>query len=224
MFIELSYEIGPDIPVYPGSPRDEFIPVSRMKEGDVCNATVLKHYLHNGTHVDAPFHFGRDSRTIDQISIDDFVYYQPLVIGKRLHRSELVEPADLLSYGDSLYSADILLIFTGFSQFRNDTAVFADDFPAISRESAELIRKSLLNVKAVAIDTLSIESPTLGPESDFEVHRTLLDERLYDTRPLLVYEDVNIARVVDKKIRMICAFPLRLKGLDASPVSMVAEI
>jgi arylformamidase len=224
MFIELSYEIDPNIPVYPGSPPEEFIPVFRMKDGDVCNATIFKHYLHNATHVDAPFHFGQDSRTIDQMPIDNFVYYEPLVVRKELSKSELIVPDDLISYGGSLHSADILLIYTGFSKFRNDDAIFVDDFPAISSATAEFIRRELLNVKAISIDTLSIESSTLGPQSNFQVHRTLLDEKLYDTRPLLVYEDVNIAGIVDKKIKRIYAFPLRLKGLDASPVSMVAEV
>ena len=224
MFIEFSYQIDTKMPIYPGSPREEFIPVLRIREGDHCNSTTLKHHLHNGTHVDAPWHFGRDSRSIDQIPIDDFVYHQPLVINKQLSKSELLRPDDFKISDELLYSADILLIFTGFSKFRNDIDAFADDFPALAYETAEFIRNRLLNLKAVAIDTLSIESSTLAQESNFRVHRTLLDESLYDTRPVIVYEDVNVGRILDKKIKRIYAFPIRLKGLDASPVNMVAEI
>jgi kynurenine formamidase len=35
---------------------------------------------------------------------------------------------------------------------------------------------------------------------------------------------VNIVKVLNKKIKKIYAFPLRLKDLDASPVNIVAEI
>jgi kynurenine formamidase len=48
-----------------------------------------------------------------------------------------------------------------------------------------MIRSDLLNVKTVAIDTLSIESCTRGPKAGFVVHKTFLDGDMYRTRPLL---------------------------------------
>ena len=92
------------------------------------------------------------------------------------------------------------------------TAIYVDDFPALSIEAAEMIRTDLLNVKAVAIDTLSIESCTRGPKSGFAVHKTLLDGEMYRTRPLLIFEDVNMGPILEKSISRIFAFPLRLGG------------
>jgi arylformamidase len=93
----------------------------------------------------------------------------------------------------------------------------------VSEEATKFIRTELSSLKAVAIDTLSIESATQAPKNNFKVHKTLLDAGLYPTRPILIYEDVNIAIIVGKTIRRIYAFPLRLKGLEASPVTIVAE-
>ena len=224
MFLELSYELNESIPVYPGSPVERFQPRNRMAAGDFVNASQITHYLHNGTHVDAPFHFDQHGKTIDELPIEDFVYDRPLLINRKLTRSQLLKIEDLKAYDRELYSADILLIYTGYGDLRHQAAVYVDDFPAVSEEAAKFIRTELLSVKAVAIDTLSIESATLAPKHNFKVHKTFLAGNLYGTRPLLIYEDVNIGIMVGKKIRRIYAFPLRLKGLEASPVTIVAEM
>jgi kynurenine formamidase len=195
-----------------------------MNEGDDVNTSKIMHYLHSGTHVDAPLHFYNKGQSIDKIPIVNFVYERPLVIHRSLNKSGLISSNDLKKCGDDIYSADLLLFYTGYGRHRNNTAVYVDDFPALSGSVAQFIRTELLNVKAVAIDTLSIESALGGPANHFEVHKTLLDGDLYNTRPLLIYEDVNIGIVADKTIQRIYAFPLRLRGLEASPVNMVAEI
>lgn len=224
MFVELSYDIDEQIPTYPGLPRDRFTPHTRMANGDESNTTLITHFLHNGTHVDVSFHFDDKGATIDQIPIEDFIFDRPLVIHQPLGKSELIQLEHLNAFEDALYQADILMFCTDYCRLRAQADLYSDDFPSVSRGAAEFIRTQLTNLKAVAIDTLSIESATLGPQEDFKIHKTFLDSQLYDTKPLLVYEDVNVGRIVDRSVRAIYAFPLRLKGLDASPVTMVAEI
>jgi arylformamidase len=224
MFIELSYKVEEEMPVYPGLPKDKFQPHTRMAKGDPSNTTLITHFLHNGSHVDAPFHFYDAGKTIDEIPIENFVYERPFVIQKKSKKSELIQLEDLTSCGDELRAADILFLYTGYSALRNDRHAYADDFPAVSEEAARYIRTELPNLKAVAIDTLSIESATMAPQTNFKVHRTFLDGSMFDTRTLLIYEDVNIEKIINEKnIKRIYAFPLRLKGLDASPVTIVAE-
>jgi kynurenine formamidase len=224
MFIEMAYPLSPEIPVFPGLPLDEFVPHTRMKKGDPSNTTVVKHFLHNGTHVDAPFHFYDKGLTIDQVPVEKFYYSKPLMIQKKLSSGGLILVDDLMASGAALFEADILLFVTSYYEFRTDKSVYEGDFPSLSREAAEFIRTELLNVKAVAIDTLSIESCVLGPKLDFIVHKTLLDGDLFSTRPLLIYEDVNMGAVLNQKIERIYAFPIRFVGLDGSPASMVAEV
>jgi len=224
MFVEMAYPLSPEIPVFPGLPYDEFIPLSRMNKGGEANNSAVRHPLHNGTHVDAPYHFYDAGRTIDRIPITDFVFSRPLIVRKNLPKGGLLQPEDIEAAGSMLRSADILLLCTGYHAFRANKSTYVDDFPALSPEAAKLIRTDLLNVKAVAIDTLSIESCTRGPKSGFVVHKTLLDGEMYRTRPLLIFEDVNMGPILEKSISRIYAFPLRLVGLDASPVNIVAEV
>jgi arylformamidase len=224
MFIELSYKLEEEMPIYPGLPKDFFQPHTRLAKGDPSNTTQITHFLHSGTHVDAPFHFDVAGKTIDEIPIEDFVYERPFILQKKLQKSGLIELEDLTACGDELRTADILFICTGYGAFRHDCEAYADDFPAVSEEAAKYIRTELLNLKAVAIDTLSIESATMAPETNFKVHRTFLNCSLYDTRPLIIYEDVNIEKILNENnIRRVYAFPLRLKELDASPVTIVVE-
>lgn len=59
--------------VYPGDPQPERFVTLSIKDGDVCNLTAFKMCAHNGTHVDAPFHFYADGKTIDQVDLDRFI-------------------------------------------------------------------------------------------------------------------------------------------------------
>ena len=43
--------------VFPGDPAPERRVLSSMEKGDLYNLTAFNMCAHNGTHVDAPFHF-----------------------------------------------------------------------------------------------------------------------------------------------------------------------
>jgi arylformamidase len=224
MLFELGYDFTEDMPIFPGLPEDKMLPHSRISSGGESNTTFFHHFLHNGTHVDAPYHFWDQGHSIDRIPIEDFVYAKPLLVEKDLQKGELLGRSELESYGDRIKQSDILLVCTGYWRLRKDKRRYSDDFPALSGEAARFIRHELPELKAVAIDTLSIENPLLGPKTGFEVHKTLLSGESYQDRPVLIYEDVNLGKVLGKPIKRIYAFPLRLRGLDASPVNMVAEV
>ncbi|MBR4550306.1 MAG: cyclase family protein [Oscillospiraceae bacterium] len=59
--------------VYPGDPAPEKQTLQSIEAGQVCNLSALSLCAHNGTHVDAPFHFFRDGRTVDELGLAPFV-------------------------------------------------------------------------------------------------------------------------------------------------------
>jgi arylformamidase len=70
------YDISQEVfscAVYPGDPKPEKKRMLSTAAGDVCNLTALSMCAHNGTHVDAPFHFLGDGRTVDQMDLEVFV-------------------------------------------------------------------------------------------------------------------------------------------------------
>ena len=59
--------------VYPGDPKPEKKILKSMAKGEVYNLTAFSMCAHNGTHIDAPFHFIEDGKTIDEICLESFV-------------------------------------------------------------------------------------------------------------------------------------------------------
>ena len=59
--------------VFPGDPKPERQILAKMSEGDLYNLTAFSMCAHNGTHVDAPAHFIRDGKTVDQMGLEPFV-------------------------------------------------------------------------------------------------------------------------------------------------------
>ena len=59
--------------VYPGDPKPEKQSLSTMASGDLYNLTAFSMCAHNGTHIDAPFHFVSDGKTVDKMALDVFV-------------------------------------------------------------------------------------------------------------------------------------------------------
>ena len=70
------YDISQEVfscKVYPGDPKPEKKTLSQMKKGDLYNLTAFSMCAHNGTHVDAPFHFIREGKTVEQMGLESFV-------------------------------------------------------------------------------------------------------------------------------------------------------
>ena len=61
--------------VFPGDPSPEREIKLSISEGAVCNLTAFNMCAHNGTHVDAPYHFINEGKTIDQVDLDRFIGY-----------------------------------------------------------------------------------------------------------------------------------------------------
>ena len=72
--IDISQEVF-HCAVYPGDPSPERIVMRKIGDESVCNLTALKMCAHNGTHVDAPYHFIDRGKTIDQIDLSRFIGY-----------------------------------------------------------------------------------------------------------------------------------------------------
>ena len=70
------YDISQEIlscQVYPGDPKPERQTLCATEKGDLYNLTAFSMCAHNGTHIDVPFHFFGDGKTVEQIALDAFV-------------------------------------------------------------------------------------------------------------------------------------------------------
>ena len=65
------YDISQEVfkcSVFPGGEQPQRIVMETIKGGSACNLTGLTMCAHNGTHVDAPYHFYDDGKTIKQVT------------------------------------------------------------------------------------------------------------------------------------------------------------
>lgn len=70
------YDISQEVfscAVYPGDPQPEKQVLYSTGAGDLYNLTSFAMCAHNGTHVDAPFHFLHNGKTVDQMDLTHFV-------------------------------------------------------------------------------------------------------------------------------------------------------
>ena len=70
------YDISQEVfscKVWPGDPAPEKRAVHTIEKGDVCNLTAFSMCAHNGTHIDAPWHFLDDGKTVEKIELSTFV-------------------------------------------------------------------------------------------------------------------------------------------------------
>ena len=70
------YDISQEVfscEVYPGDPQPEKVTLYSTEEGDLYNLTSFAMCAHNGTHIDAPFHFLHHGKTVERMDLTHFV-------------------------------------------------------------------------------------------------------------------------------------------------------
>ena len=70
-FYDISQEVF-SCRVYPGDPKPERQILSSTDRGELYNLTAFSMCAHNGTHVDAPFHFLPEGETLEKMGLEHF--------------------------------------------------------------------------------------------------------------------------------------------------------
>jgi hypothetical protein len=66
------YDISQEVfssEVFAGDPAPKREILSAIGAGDVCNLTAFSMCAHNGTHIDAPYHFFEDGETVERLDV-----------------------------------------------------------------------------------------------------------------------------------------------------------
>ena len=70
------YDISQEVfscAVYPGNPGPERQILGAIDSGYHCNMSAFSMCAHNGTHIDSPYHFLGNGKTVDQMELEIFV-------------------------------------------------------------------------------------------------------------------------------------------------------
>lgn len=175
--------------VYPGDPSPERRVLASTEKGDGYNLTAFGMCAHNGTHVDAPFHFYADGKAVDEIPPETFV-----------------GPAYVAEHGGTVSGSDAERILNKAKDTSGEAAkrILIKGKAEVSAEAAKtFVRAGVL--------LLGNESQTVGPEdAPAEVHLILLGAGV------VLLEGIVLGGVPEGVYRLFAA-PLNLKGADGSP-------
>ena len=179
--------------VYPGDPEPEKKVLKSMQKGEIYNLTAFSMCAHNGTHIDAPFHFIEDGKPIDEICLESFVGVAYVAehhgIVTDNDATEIIEKA---KKQNSEASKRILI--------KGDVEV--------SLEAAKVFASS-------DILLLGNEPQTVGPqEAPMAVHLALLGANI------ILLEGIRLEEV-SEGVYFLNAAPLNLSGADGSPCRAV---
>ncbi len=201
-FIDISVALDPFTVVWHDEEKPEFQKQLSISNGDGCNVTSFKMNCHTGTHMDAPFHFINDGKTVAEIDLD-------ILIGDVLvaQVSEKKISAEVIQ-SLKLPACQRVLFNTGSSNLYHHKK-FNPDFSALTECGASLLVD--MGVKLVGIDYLSIEHD----DTDlYPVHRILLANNV------VILEGLNLENVSTGWYHLM-ALPLKLIGTEGAPARVL---
>ena len=190
------YDISQEVfncQVYADDPAPEKKLLYSMKKGDLYNLTAFGMCAHNGTHIDAPFHFIKDGKTVDSIGLDTFIGMA------------------YVAEHNGIVSADDATEMLEKAKKQNSDAakrILIKGEAEVSAEAAKVFAESNILL-------LGNESQTVGPENaPMEVHLILLGAGV------VLLEGIRLSEV-SEGVYFLNAVPLNLSGSDGSPCRAV---
>ncbi len=186
MLIDISQEVF-SCNVYPGDPQPKRDTLLRIRDGAMCNLTGLAMCAHNGTHVDAPYHFIDSGKTIDQMGLEPFV--GTCYVAR--HEGEVL-------------AGDAQRILEAARQAGAAERILIAGRATVMPEAAEVFAQAGTRL-------IGNESQTVGPlEAPREVHLILLGAGC------VLLEGIVLTGVSEGRY-FLSAAPLNLGGCDGAP-------
>lgn len=201
MLYDISPTLSPELPVWPGDTPFSSHTTWSIAAGEVVNVSAFTTTTHVGAHVDAPLHTEAHGRGIAELDLATFLGPCRVV---EVPAVPLLGPRHLPPAGAD--DPPRLLLKTGSLPHRTH---FPESFTALSPELAgELAARGLL---LVGLDTPSADP---ADSTELSAHHALAGAGV------AILEGLVLDAVPPGRYELI-ALPLKLAGLDASPVRAV---
>ena len=179
--------------VYPGDPSPIKKEDLRMSDGAMYNLTSFSMCAHNGTHVDAPFHFINDGKTVDELELSRTVGFC------------------YVACADGDISADDASRIIASAKAKNEESarrILIKGNTVVTAEAAAALA-------SCGVYLIGVESQSVGPaDTPAEVHRLLL------SKEVVLLEGIRLG-AVDEGVYFLSAAPLSLEGSDGAPTRAV---
>jgi len=187
---------------------------------------------HGGTHIDAPVHFAKGGRTVDQIPLEQLTGTALIIDVQKqceANRDYQITTEDLQAWekkNGTIASGAIVLLRTGYGKRwpdrqsymgtdeRGAGAVAKLHFPGLHPEAARWLTVNR-QIKAVGLDTPSID---YGQSTLFESHRILFEKNIP------AFENLANLDQLPLKDFLLIALPMKIKGGSGGPLRVIAII
>jgi arylformamidase len=189
---------------WPGDPPFHIERAHDQEKGDAATVSQMTLGVHTGTHMDAPLHFIRNGRTIDEMPLDATVGRARVVQiddPKSIKREELL--AQAISAGERI------LFKTANSAKAWSSDKFEEDFVFIAQDAARYLAER--GVLCVGVDYLSVGG---FHEDGPETHHALLEAGVW------IIEGLDLKAIEPGEYDMAC-LPLKLIGAEGAPARAI---
>jgi kynurenine formamidase len=205
-------------------------PAGKTPKGYFYAANRFAAAEHGGTHIDAPFHFNQDGRTVDELPLKQLIGAAVVVdVSARCADNPDYEVgvADLRRWEKEhrRQLADVILLLrTGFgrrwpnrkeylgTEETGPDALAKLHFPGLAPEAARWLVEQRL-IKAIGIDTASIDH---GQSTHFGSHVKLFEHNVP------VFENLAGLEELPDEDFSIVALPMKIAGGTGAPLRIVA--
>ena len=184
--IDISQEVL-SCKVYEGDPAPKANKIIDMEDGGVYNLSALSLCAHNGTHVDAPLHFFKDGKSVDEIALEHFV-----------------GECFVAEHNGEVSQSNARAILEKSRKVGAEKRILIKGEATVTEEAAQVFANA-------EILLLGNESQSVGPiDSPMAVHKILLSKNI------VLLEGIVLDNARDGRYILNCA-PLNIKGFEGSP-------
>ncbi|WP_230414164.1 arylformamidase [Collimonas silvisoli] len=198
---DISPALSARIPVWPGDTAYSAQTTWEISDGCPVHVSRIMLSTHTGAHCDAPSHYDAQGLTIDQVGLD--AYIGPCRVIHCIGAAP-VTPQDIAHALAKLPPRVLLRTYASAPQEQWDAA-----FAAVAPETITLLAQH--GVRLIGIDT-----PSLDPQDS----KTLLAHHAVRQHGMAILEGI-VLDAIDAGDYELIALPLRLAGMDASPVRAI---
>lgn len=222
--VDLTHAINSNLPPWPGDKKSfEATPNATFEKDGYFTRSFwsLEHY---GTHIDAPIHFAKGGRTVDQIPVAK-LFGPAVVIDVREQGAKnpdyTLEPGLIEEWQKrhgAIPGGAIVLLRTGRAAlwpkadaYRGMDASGGMHFPGFSAAAVKVLLAR--QVSGIGIDAMSAD---IGASKDFEVHHTALGAGIWQLENL-----ADMSNLPEFGAYLIVA-PIKLEGGSGGPCRVFA--
>lgn len=207
--VDLSLEIYHGMPTFAWDPKCAVI-VHNTTDTIGYNMTQLSMSTHQGTHLDAPYHFLDDGKTVEQLNLDQCVGPAILVDLTYKQPKEPIEIKDFEPYADRITEGAKVIYRTDWFKELPRRHYFSD-FPYMTIELATWLAERKIGL-------IGMDVPTPNPTDYDPVHKILLGAEIVVVEGLANLGDIGADEF------FFSAAPLKIRGRDGAPIRAYAML